>query len=80
MSEISAVLSAAAQHRPTLAHYVATRDELDGRAQEPFVWLRDNKLSIRIDREFSLKEVSEARRALKSRETTGKILLRPSTL
>jgi NADPH:quinone reductase len=64
--------------RPTLAHYVATRDELDGRAKELFGWLRDNKLSIRIDREFSLKEVSEAHRALESRETTGKILLRPS--
>jgi NADPH2:quinone reductase len=59
---------------------VATRDELDGRAKELFGWLRDNKLSIRIDREFSLKEVSEAHRALESRETAGKILLRPSSL
>jgi NADPH2:quinone reductase len=62
--------------RPTLAHHVATRDELDGRARELFGWLRDNKLSIRIDREVPLKDASEAHRALESRESAGKILLR----
>jgi NADPH:quinone reductase len=62
--------------RPTLAHYVATRAELLRRAGELFDWLRDNKLSVRVDREVPLKDAAEAHRALESRETTGKVLLR----
>jgi NADPH:quinone reductase len=62
--------------RPTLAHYVATRDELLARADELFGWLREGKLSVRVDREVALKDVAEAHRALESRETTGKVLLK----
>ena len=63
--------------RPTLAYYVATRDELVSRTQEIFDWVGSGKLSIRIDRELPLAEAAEAHRALESRETTGKILLIP---
>lgn len=63
--------------RPTLAHYVPTRGELLRRAGELFDWLRDQKLSVRVDREVPLKEAAEAHRALESRETTGKVLLKP---
>jgi NADPH2:quinone reductase len=62
--------------RPTLAHYAATRAELLERANELFGWLRAGKLSVRVDREVALKDVAEAHRALESRETTGKVLLR----
>jgi len=62
--------------RPTLANYVATRAELLSRAGELFDWLRDKKLSVRIDRELPLKDVAEAHRALESRETTGKVILK----
>jgi NADPH2:quinone reductase len=62
--------------RPTLAHYAATREELLSRANELFGWLRDGKLSVRIDREIALKDVAEAHRALEGRETTGKVLLK----
>jgi NADPH:quinone reductase len=62
--------------RPTLAHYVATRAELLRRSGELFDWLRDSKLSVRVDREVLLKDVAEAQRALENRETTGKVLLR----
>jgi NADPH:quinone reductase len=62
--------------RPTLAHYVATRAELLRRAGELFNWLADKKLSVRVDREVPLKDVAEAHRALESRETTGKVLLK----
>ena len=63
--------------RPTLANYAATRAELLSRAEELFGWLRDKKLSVRVDREVPLKDVAEAHRALESRETTGKVLLKP---
>jgi len=62
--------------RPTLAHYVATRDELLRRANDLFDWLRSGKLAVRIDREVELKDAAEAHRALESRETTGKVLLK----
>jgi len=62
--------------RPTLANYVATRAELLSRAGELFDWLRDKKLSVRIDREVPLQDVAEAHRALESRETTGKVILK----
>jgi NADPH:quinone reductase len=63
--------------RPTLANYVATRAELLERATQLFDWVRDGRLTIRIDRELALRDVAEAHRALESRETSGKILLRP---
>jgi NADPH2:quinone reductase len=63
--------------RPTLANYVATRAELLSRAGELFDWVRNKKLSVRIDREVPLKDVAEAHRALESRETTGKVILKP---
>jgi NADPH2:quinone reductase len=62
--------------RPTLANYVATRAELLSRAADLFGWLREKKLSVRVDREVPLKDVVEAHRALESRETTGKVLLK----
>ena len=62
--------------RPTLANYVATRAELLSRAADLFGWLREKKLSVRVDREVPLKDVAEAHRALESRETTGKVLLK----
>ncbi len=63
--------------RPTLAHYVATREELLARAGQVLGWVADGSLSVRIGREYSLAEAAEAQRALAGRETTGKVLLTP---
>jgi NADPH2:quinone reductase len=63
--------------RPTLAHYVATRDELVWRAGEVLGWVSDGSLSVRIDRDVPLAEAAEAHRALEGRRTTGKVLLVP---
>jgi NADPH2:quinone reductase len=63
--------------RPTLANYAATRAELLSRAEDLFGWLREKKLSVRVDREVPLKDVAEAQRALENRETSGKVLLKP---
>ena len=64
--------------RPTLFHYMATRDELLARANEVFGWIADGKLAIRIDREYTLSEAAAAQRALEGRQTTGKVLLIPA--
>jgi NADPH2:quinone reductase len=63
--------------RPTLGHYVASREDLRWRAGELLAWLRDGSLRLRIDRELPLDQAGEAHRALEARETKGKLLLVP---
>ena len=63
--------------RPTLGHYMRTREELLDRARELFEWIGSGRLKVRIDREVPLRDVAEAHRALEARETTGKVLLIP---
>jgi NADPH2:quinone reductase len=63
--------------RPTLGHYIATRDELVWRAGDVLGWVREGALSVRIDRELPLAQVADAHRALEERRTTGKVLLVP---
>jgi NADPH2:quinone reductase len=63
--------------RPTLAHYVATRDELLWRARDLFEWLRAGKLKVQIARTFRLADAADAHRYLESRAAQGKILLIP---
>jgi NADPH2:quinone reductase len=63
--------------RPSLAAYIATRDELTWRAGELFGWIGSGKLTLRIDRAVPLRDAGEAHRALEARETAGKVLLVP---
>ena len=62
--------------RPTLAHYVATREELLWRAKDLFDWIGRGELSVTIGAEYPLADVAEAHRALEGRRTTGKVVLR----
>ncbi|MBI4670174.1 MAG: quinone oxidoreductase [Chloroflexi bacterium] len=63
--------------RPTLGHYIATREEYDWRANDLFQWLAQGKLRVRIDKTFALKDAADAHRYLESRAAMGKLLLRP---
>ena len=63
--------------RPTLAHYIATRAELVGRAGEVLGWIKSGKLTVRIERELPLAQAAEAHQLLQGRKTTGKVLLVP---
>jgi NADPH2:quinone reductase len=63
--------------RPTLAHYVATREELETRAAAVFDAVLAGELAIRIGARFPLAKAAEAHRALEGRATTGKVLLIP---
>jgi NADPH2:quinone reductase len=62
--------------RPTLAHYVATREELLWRAKDLFDWIERGELSVTIGAEYPLADAGEAHRALEGRRTTGKVVLR----
>jgi NADPH2:quinone reductase len=63
--------------RPGLNQYIATRDELVGRASDLFAWLTAGKLKVTIDRVWPLAEAAQAHDALESRRTAGKLLLVP---
>ncbi len=62
--------------RPTLAHYIATRDELLARSHDLFTWIGAGELDVRVGAEFALGDAWDAHRALEGRRTTGKVLLR----
>jgi NADPH:quinone reductase len=64
--------------RPTLAHYVATREELLARTRDVFQWVEEGAITVRIDRVVPLAQAEQAHRALERRETTGKVLLVPA--
>jgi len=61
--------------RPSLAHYLLTREELLWRAGDVLSWVASGKLKLRIDRTYPLKEAAAAHRDLESRKTAGKLVL-----
>jgi NADPH2:quinone reductase len=63
--------------RPSLAHYTQDRTELEERAEAVLRAIADGSLQIRIGAEFPLSAAADAHRALESRATTGKLLLKP---
>jgi NADPH2:quinone reductase len=62
--------------RPHLADYIATADELGGRAADLFAAWRTGKLAVTVDREYPLAEAGAAHRYLEAGKTKGKLLLR----
>jgi NADPH2:quinone reductase len=63
--------------RPSLIHYVTSREELQQRAGDVFAMIGAGKLKLRISKTYKLEEVQQAHRDLEGRKTTGKILLVP---
>ena len=65
--------------RPTLAHYTATPEELEWRANDVLQSIARGELKLRIHKVYPLAEASQAHRDLEGRKTTGKLLLKPKT-
>jgi NADPH2:quinone reductase len=63
--------------RPTVAHYVASREELLERAGEVLTAVAAGELHVRIGGRYPLAEAHAAHEDLESRRTTGKLLLIP---
>jgi NADPH:quinone reductase len=63
--------------RPTLAHFIATRDDLLRRAGDILGRVADGSLPIRIGARYPLAEAARAHTELQARRTTGKLLLIP---
>ncbi|MCU1335115.1 MAG: Alcohol dehydrogenase, zinc-binding domain protein [Bryobacterales bacterium] len=62
--------------RPTLATYIASREDLEWRTSDLFRWIGEGKLKIHIDKIYPLAEAAQAHRDLEGRKTTGKLLLK----
>ena len=63
--------------RPSLAHYIATREELLARAGDVLTAVADGSLEVEVGGRYSLEEAATAYEALETRSTTGKLILVP---
>ena len=63
--------------RPSLQHYVATREELDQRSRDVLQMIVRGDLKLRIHKTCPLEQAQQAHRDLEGRKTTGKLLLIP---
>ena len=63
--------------RPSLGHYIVTRQELQQHAGAVFGMIRGGKLKLRIEHVYPLAEAAQAHCDLEGRKTTGKLLLIP---
>ena len=63
--------------RPTMFHYVATREQLTNRAGDLFDWISKGRLEVLVGSRYPMSEAAQAHRALEARKTVGKVLLDP---
>jgi len=63
--------------RPSLQHYVATREELEQRSSDVLGMIVRSDLKLRIHKAYPLAEAGPAHRDLEGRKTMGKLLLIP---
>ncbi len=61
--------------RPTLFHYIATREQLEQSAGELFDVVEGGKVKIEVKQRFALKDAAQAHRQLEGRKTTGSTIL-----
>ncbi|XVS62670.1 quinone oxidoreductase family protein [Actinosynnema sp. CA-299493] len=62
---------------PMIPDYIATREELMGRADDLFAWVRDGAVTVHIGHKYPLAEAGTAHADLEKRASTGKLLLIP---
>ena len=63
--------------RPTLFHFVDTRERLLAAAAELFDFIENDNPTIRIGQRYALEDAAQAHRDLEARKTTGSTILLP---
>jgi NADPH2:quinone reductase len=61
--------------RPTLNHYIGTREELEESAKELFDVIASGKVKVEVKQRFNLRDAADAHRALEGRKTSGSTVL-----
>jgi NADPH2:quinone reductase len=63
---------------PAVMHHARTREALVAHSAQLFEWVRSGDLKVHIGRHYPLAEAVQAHIDIESRNTTGKLLLRPN--
>ncbi|OZC81916.1 NADPH:quinone reductase [Rhodococcus sp. 06-412-2C] len=63
--------------RPTLAHHIRDRAELEWRAGDVFASMASGALTVQVGARYALEDAAQAHIDLESRKTTGSIVLVP---
>lgn len=63
--------------RPTLFHYISTREMLDAAAKELFAAVKNKQFKLLIGQTYPLADAAESHRDLEGRRTTGSTVLIP---
>jgi len=61
--------------RPSLQHYMASRAELEQRANDVLQMIANGNLKLRIHQKYSLEDAAQGHRDLEARRTAGKLLI-----
>ena len=64
--------------RPSIAHYTATREELDEAANKLFEMVKTQKIKINIFKKYSLKDTIMAHKDLEGRKIIGPAIIVPN--
>ena len=63
--------------RPSIAHYTATREELDEAASKLFEMIKSKKVIVNLFKKYSLNEVVQAHKDLEGRKIIGPAIITP---
>ena len=63
--------------RPSIAHYTATREELDEAASKLFEMIKSKKVIVNLFKKYTLKEVVQAHKDLEGRKIIGPAIIIP---
>ncbi len=63
--------------RPSIAHYTATREELDEASEKLFQMVKSGNVKIKIFKKYNLEDVVEAHKDLEARKIIGPAIITP---
>jgi len=63
--------------RPSIAHYTATREELEEATNKVFKMFKTKKFNLKIFKKYSLSEVVKAHQDLETRKIVGPAIIIP---
>ena len=63
--------------RPSIAHYTATREELEEAASKLFEMIKSKKVIVNLFKKYSLNEVVQAHKDLEGRKIIGPAIITP---
>ena len=63
--------------RPSIAHYTATRKELDEASEKLFQMVKNEKVKVEIFKKYNLKDAIQAHKDLEGRKILGPAIITP---